>query len=177
MAYPHKWSPISYKSSAGQRKDTGQTPMLYRWTTQPTKAFIDNRKNLVNSSMSSTCSYNMANFGPLTAEICWRVWGNPCSKFQRVSRLAFVTTATSLTEGQPNFARCLAVSCAATLYIHFRGLLPLTEFCQVQNSRYVQVLCSRILAALRHGGHHVGHRPTFLFFEPRNFAGDSNDSQ
>jgi len=35
MAYPHKWSPISYKSSAGQRKDTGQRPMLYRWTTQP----------------------------------------------------------------------------------------------------------------------------------------------
>jgi len=33
MAYPHKWSPISYKSSAGQRKDTGQRPMLYRWTT------------------------------------------------------------------------------------------------------------------------------------------------
>jgi len=37
MAYPHKWSPISYKSSAGQRKHTGQTPMLYRWTTPPTK--------------------------------------------------------------------------------------------------------------------------------------------
>jgi len=35
MAYPHKWSPISCKSSAGQRKDTGQRPMLYRWTTQP----------------------------------------------------------------------------------------------------------------------------------------------
>jgi len=36
MAYPHKWSPISYKSSAGQRKHIGQRPMLYRWTTQPT---------------------------------------------------------------------------------------------------------------------------------------------
>jgi len=34
MAYPHKWSPISYKSSAGQRKHIGQRPMLYRWTTQ-----------------------------------------------------------------------------------------------------------------------------------------------
>jgi len=40
MAYPHKWSPISYKSSAGQRKHTGQRPMLYRWTTPPTKAGI-----------------------------------------------------------------------------------------------------------------------------------------
>ena len=35
MAYPHKWSPISYKSSAGQRKHIGQRPMLYRWTMPP----------------------------------------------------------------------------------------------------------------------------------------------
>jgi len=27
----HKWSPISYKSSAGQRKHIGQRPMLYRY--------------------------------------------------------------------------------------------------------------------------------------------------
>jgi len=45
------------------------------------------------------------------------------SKFQRVSRVGFVTAGTSLTGGQPNFARCLAVSWAATLHIHFRGLL------------------------------------------------------
>jgi len=37
MVYPHKWSPISYKSSAGQRKHIGQRPVLYRWTTQPTE--------------------------------------------------------------------------------------------------------------------------------------------
>ena len=30
------------------------------------------------------------------------------------------------------------------MYMHFRGLLPLTEFCQVQNSLYVQVLRSPI---------------------------------
>jgi len=39
MAYPHKWSPISYKSSAGQRKHTDQRPMLYRWTTPPTNLY------------------------------------------------------------------------------------------------------------------------------------------
>jgi len=38
------------------------------------------------------------------------------SKFQRVSRFGSVSAATSLTWGQPNFARCLAVSWAATLY-------------------------------------------------------------
>jgi len=34
-----------------------------------TKVHIDNRKNLLNSNISSTCSYNMVNFGPLIAEI------------------------------------------------------------------------------------------------------------
>jgi len=37
------------------------------------------------------------------------------SKFQRVSRLGFVTAPTSLNGGQPNFVRCLAVSWAGTI--------------------------------------------------------------
>ena len=53
--------------------------------------------------------------------------------------------------GQPNFARCLAISWARTLYIHFCGSCPLMEFCQMQNSLYFQVLCSPILAALLYG--------------------------
>jgi len=36
-------------------------------------------KNLLNSNISSTCLHNMANFGPLAAEICWRVWGTPAN--------------------------------------------------------------------------------------------------
>ena len=36
-------------------------------------------KNLLNSNMSSTYFHNMANFGPLTAEICWPVWGTPAN--------------------------------------------------------------------------------------------------
>ena len=41
-----------------------------------TKARINNRKkNLLNSNIFPTCPHNMVNFGPLTAEICWRVWG------------------------------------------------------------------------------------------------------
>ena len=42
-----------------------------------TKACIDNRKNLLNINVSSIYRYNMVNFGPLPAEICWRVWGTP----------------------------------------------------------------------------------------------------
>jgi len=49
--------------------------------------------------------------------------GHP-RKFQRVSRLGFVTAPTSLNGSHPNFARCLAVSGAGKLFIHFRGLLP-----------------------------------------------------
>ena len=69
--------------------------------------------------------------------------GHP-SQFQRVSHLGFVTAATSLNGGQPNFARCLAVSWAGTLCMQFGGCCPLTEFCQVQNSLCVQVLRSPI---------------------------------
>jgi len=45
---------------------------------------------ILNSNTSSTCPYNMVNFGQLTSEIFWRVWGIP-SKFQRLSRLGGVT--------------------------------------------------------------------------------------
>jgi len=44
-----------------------------------TKVCIDNRKNFLNCNISSRCSHNMANFGPLTAEICWRVSGTPAN--------------------------------------------------------------------------------------------------
>ena len=56
------------------------------------------------------------------AEIGSGVWGTRAN-FNEVSRLGFVTAPTSLTGGQPNFARCLAVSWAGTLYIQFLGLL------------------------------------------------------
>jgi len=50
------------------------------------------------------------------------------SKFQWVSRVGFVTAATSLNGSQPNFVRCLAVSWADTLYLYFRRLLTRNGF-------------------------------------------------
>ena len=44
-----------------------------------TKARVGNRKNVLNTNISSTCPHNMVNFGPLEAEICWRVWGTPAN--------------------------------------------------------------------------------------------------
>jgi len=67
-----------------------------------TKASIDNRKKLLNINTSSTCPYNMVNFGLLTAEIRWRA-GHSC-KFQRVSSLGSVTARLSSSGRQPNFA-------------------------------------------------------------------------
>ena len=66
-----------------------------------TKAHIDNRKNMLNSNISSTCPRNMANFGPLAAEMVSLVWGTPANfNGFRVS----VTARHSNSGRQPNFA-------------------------------------------------------------------------
>jgi len=86
-----------------------------------TKACID---NLVKQQyLLPTCPHNMANLRPIKGWDRFSSLGHH-SKFQRVLGLAFVTAATSLNRSQANFARCLAVSEAGTLYIHFRELLP-----------------------------------------------------
>jgi len=111
-----------------------------------TKAHVDNQKKVV-KQQSLTCPHNMVNFGLLTAEIGWQVWGTP-AKFNGFSRLAFHTAATSLIGSQPNFERCLAVYWAGALYTFSGAFCRLTKFCPVQNSLYVQVLRSPVLAAL-----------------------------
>ena len=80
--------------------------------------------------------------------------GHPC-KFQSVSRLAFVTAATSLTGGQPNFARVWP-SPGLVHYIYTFGIsCLLTEFCHVQNSlsvhlRTIAQVSRAISSQLRH---------------------------
>jgi len=85
----------------------------------------------------------MVNFSPLAAEIVSLV-GTP----QQISTgfaSCFVTAATSLNGSQPNFAQCLAVSCVATLYIHFWRLLPRNGILPGENSVCIlQVLRSPI---------------------------------
>jgi len=107
---------------------------------------------VLNSNISSTCSHNMANCGPLMAEICWRVWGTPAN-FNGFRVLASL------------LQRCRSPQANQTLHdvwpspglVRYIGLYtfggsgPMTEFCPVQNSLYVQVLRYPILAALLHG--------------------------
>ena len=110
---------------------------------------------MLNSNISPTCPHEMVNFGPLTAEVCWRVFGTPANfNGFRVSASLHVTAGTSLNGGQPNFARYLAVSWSGT--DTFSRACPVTEFCHMQNSLCVQLLRSPILAALLHGTRAVG---------------------
>jgi len=148
-----------------------------------TKAHISSRKKLLNSIMSYTCLHNMANFGPLTAEIGSGVWGTPANFTGFASCLRY---GSDVSHRRPTKLRTMFGRLFGwyTVYIIFEGSWPLTEFCPVQNSLYVQVLRSPVLAALLHGtpaagisrtlrrctfadgatyiqqgGHHVGHGP------------------
>jgi len=95
-----------------------------------TKTRIDNRNNLLNSNISSTCSQNMANVGPLMAEIGLPVWGTPAN-FNEFRILASLLQRRGSQEANQTL-HDVWPSLGMLHYIHFRGILPLTEFCQVQ---------------------------------------------
>jgi len=147
-------------------------------------ACIDNRKkNLLNSNISSTCSHNMVNFGPLAAEIGLPVWSRPYPS--NFNGFRFVTAPTSVNGGHPNFARCRMGW--YTIYT-FSG--PLASNGILQGAKFTvrpSLVFSFILVELLHGnrvlgvsqtlrrwaegatyirqiGHHVGHWPTFYSF-------------
>ena len=107
-------------------------------------------KNLLNSNMSSTCFHNMANFGPLTAESGSGVWGTPAN-FNGFCVLPSLLQRCRLQETNQTL-HAVSTSPGLVHYIYiFGGSCTLTEFCPMQNSLYVQVLRSPILAALLHG--------------------------
>jgi len=107
-------------------------------------------KNLLNSNISSTCPHNMAHFGPLAAEICWRVWGTQANinGFRVLASLLQLCRSPEANQTlhdvwpSPELVHCIYI---------FGSSCPVTEFRHVQNSLCVQVLRSPILAALLHG--------------------------
>jgi len=120
------------------------------------KACIDNRKkNLLYSNTSSTCPYNMVNFGPLVAEILLLVWGTPanfngfCVLVSLLQQHRSTETTQTLHDVWPS------PGLVHYTYI-FGGSCPVTEFCQVHHSLYFQVFRFPILAALLHGTLVVG---------------------
>ena len=153
--------------------------------------YRQSEKNLLNSNISSTCPHNMANFGPLTAGICWRVWAPQQISTGFASCLRYCS---DIAHRRPTklctmFGRLLG---CYTIYT-FSGalaadrILPGAKFtlCPSLVFSYIGSVTARhssirrqsTFAAwykewnygtfaegatyIRHGGHHVGHRPTF----------------
>jgi len=116
----------------------------------------------------------MANFGPLTAEIGLPVWGSPAN-FNGFRILhSLLQRHRTLEANQTLHYVWPSPELVHYIYI-FGGSCPLTEICPVQDSLYVQVLRSPILATLLHALHSSsGRQPNFAAWyiqrmELRNF--------
>ena len=93
-------------------------------------------------------SRNMVNFGPLTAEICWRVWGTPAN-FNRFHVLASLLHRRHSMEVNKTL-QDIWPSPGLVHYIYiFWGSCPQMEFCQLQSSLWYKR--SPTLVALLHG--------------------------
>jgi len=79
--YPHKWSPVSYRSSAGQF--AGQSPTFYHWATQPSedgeplvtkvRCYVVSRWHMRCDQWVFICQFDTRT--DCFADIC--VWGTP----------------------------------------------------------------------------------------------------
>jgi len=105
---------------------------------------------MLNSNISFRCRHNMANFGPLTAKIRWRVWGTPAN-LNGFRVLASLLQRRRSPEANQTLHDVWPSPGLVHYMYTFGGSYHLTEFCHVQNSLYVQVLRSPILSALLHG--------------------------
>ena len=141
-------------------QDPKKSPSAYHRTTLSgnifaTEACIDSRKKLVKQRYCLHMSSQYGNFGPLTTEFGWRVWGTPAN-FNGFR--VWLYYCSDVTQRRPTklytmFGRLLGWY---TMYTFFGGFSPLAEFCQVQTSLCVKVLRSPILAALLHSTRPVG---------------------
>jgi len=141
-------------ANTGRKKIAKNSPSAHNRTTLSgyifaAKAFIRNRKKVLNSNTSSICPHNMLNFSPLTAEICSLFWGiqQIWTGFASWSRYCTDVAQRRSTNLCTMFGRLLGWYAIYTL----AGDLAPTEFWQVQKSLCVQILLSPILAALLQG--------------------------
>jgi len=155
-----------------------------------TKAYIDNRKKVLNSNISSTCLDKMVNFGSLTVEICWRVLGTPAN-FNRFRVMASLLHR----RRSPEVNKTLQDIWPSPGLVHYvyilppNGILPAAKFTlrpslafscigsvtarhssSGRQSNFVAWYKEykewnygtfvEVATYIRLGGHHVGHRPT-----------------
>jgi len=117
---------------------------LYQAVSSQLRHVSEIGKKLLNSNISSARPNNMANFGPLTAEINSGVWGTPANfnGFRLLHSLLHRRRSPEANQTLQDVWQSPAPT--------FGGSCPLTEFCLVQNSLYAQVLSFAILAELLH---------------------------
>ena len=111
----------------------------------------------------------MVNFGPLTAEIGLPVWGTPANfnEFRILTSLLHRRCSLEVNQTLHIFGRLLGWYIIYTFLgaFAFNGILPAAKFCQLQNSLYVQVLCSPILASLLHSTPATGVSQTVTWYK------------
>ena len=117
--------------NTGCKKIAKNSPSVHHSTTLSgyifaTKACIDNRKKLVKEQYVLHLFSQYGELRPISGWDQFTSLGHP-GKFQWVSGLGFITAPTLLNGSQPNFAQCLPISRAGTIYIHFWGLLSLNR--------------------------------------------------
>jgi len=120
---------------------------------------------MLSINISSTCHHNMVNFGPLTAEICWRVWGTPAN-FNRLRVLASLLHRRHSTEVNKTLQDVWPS--AGTLYIQW---LPPPN--GILRSSLVLSYIASVTA--RHSS--SGRQPNFLtWYEEWNYRTFAEDS-
>jgi len=67
------------RNAAGKNCHLGTIAQLCRAISLQLRHVSTIGKKLLSSNISSTCPYNMVNFGPLAAEIVSLVWGTPAN--------------------------------------------------------------------------------------------------
>ena len=70
---------IASKIQDAKNRHFGAIAQLCRAVSSQLRHISTIGKNLLNIDTSCTCPHNMVNFGLLTAEISWRVWGTPAN--------------------------------------------------------------------------------------------------
>ena len=128
-------------------------------------------KNLLNGNMSSTCPHNMANFGPLTAEIGLPVWGTPANfnGFRVLASLLHRRRSTEVSQTLHD-AWCkihfAPKSCVLLYWQHYCTALEQWASAKLRRGTRNKISELSLLVCATYipqDGHHVGHRPTFWF--------------
>jgi len=149
------------------------------------------KKNLLNSNVFCRCPHNMANFAPLTAEIGLEVFWHPSkfqrvlrlgfvtaptsltggqSNFTQCLAISWAGTPIHIFVGScpwQNFATCEIHFASKSCVLYWqRYCMPLQQQAQPNFAAwYKEWNCGTFAEGtttyIWHGGHHVGHRPTF----------------